>query len=176
MAKEKVTAPGADPGEPLNNELMDIAEQLGGGDSSLLPASKQEISAEQAAADAKKAAIEQGAVVINKGLTGLAALACARIPQLEPVWTPEVIDRIARAAAAVFLKYGVESGPFMAKYAEEIELLMAAGEPLVLSYFIIKKAKEQYIQQTGGLPTAADNNTIEPAAGDTASSAPTMLK
>lgn len=148
---------------PGNNELLGIADQLDT-ENSLIPPTKAEVVAQEAAEDAKKAALEQTAAIVRKGLTAAAGAACAKYPALVTVWTEKAIDRIAVAAAAVLLKYGVESEGFMAKYAEEIELIMALGEPMVATYFIVKKVKELEAKQAGGEPTGLGNGTVEPTA------------
>lgn len=166
MAKTtEVATPGGVPEIPENTELLTLANTLE--TESILPESKAEQAAEAAQQDAKAAAIETTSAIVKRGLAMVAGAACAKYEALKPIWTEPVIDRIARAAAAVLLKYGIEGGEFMQKYAEEIELIMAAGEPMMVSYFIIKKAKEAEMRATGGLSNGASNGTIEPAASDT---------
>jgi hypothetical protein len=162
------TAPCAE--NPGNAELLDIAAQLES-DTSPLPDSKAEVAAKDAQAQAREASLQKTAGIVKKGLYMLAGAACAKYKELEKVWTEEAIDRIGRAAAAVLLKHGIEGGEFMQKYAEEIELLMAAGEPLLVSYFIIKKAKETEIKTTGGLSTGEASDTVQPVALDKPSNA-----
>lgn len=162
---------GEAPAVDLNKDLLGIADKLDGDKGGMLPENKGEAEAKKAAIDAKKQALEQTAGMVMEGLAMAAGAACAKFPQLKPVWTEKVLNRIANAAAAVLLKYELDGTGFMSKYAEELELIMAAGEPLMASYFILKKANEEKAAKDQGastapgtelLPDSSNNNTVEP--------------
>lgn len=156
----------SDKPETPNVDLLQLADKLGSDKGALIPENKADADAKKTAAEAKKAALEQTSGMVMKGLAAAAGAACAKFPQLVPVWTEKVLQRIADAAAAVLLKYELDGGGFMSKYAEELELILAAGEPMMASYFILKKANEEKAAKAGTIEeviaTPANNNTVEP--------------
>lgn len=64
--------------------------------------------------------------------TFVAGFAGKAFPSLKEVYTPDTINDLADAAAAVCVKHGWLTGGFTGAYAEEMALLLVAG-PLALA-------------------------------------------
>jgi hypothetical protein len=91
------------------------------------------------------------------------ALAAAKVPypQLAEVYTDAKLDELARAVAAVAVKYNFSAFAFLERWKEELALLMVAGPLVKATGRVIREAKEAKAAKPAAVNDAANEAEID---------------